>query len=82
METTENRIQNEGENWKTAVLPKVSTLNARTKQSDVYKAMRNIKGRPPRTINILNEDGQLYRRNDEIANRLGQSFKQVSNTTN
>lgn len=44
--------------------------------------MRNIKGRPPRTINILNEDGQLYRRNDEIANRLGQSFKQVSSTTN
>ena len=48
----------------------LSTINIKTSQREIYKAMRTIKGRPPRIINILKEGDHIYKSHDEIANRL------------
>ena len=59
-----------------------STFNYKTPKATIYENVRKIKGNRQRKINVLKEGDQYYTTHQEIANRLGQTFSNISSAEN
>ena len=57
-------------------------MNRDTPVVKVYEAIRKIKGREQKKINILKENGRYYSTVEEISNRMVQTFSNISSTDN
>ena len=53
-------------------------LYERTPMAKIYEVMRKIKGRIPRKINILHEGGGYYSPIPDIANKMVDTFSNIS----
>ena len=60
----------------------VQKLEHGTHPAVIYETMRKIKGRPPKKIPILSENGQIYAMVSEAAEKFAQTFQQVSSNDN
>jgi hypothetical protein len=59
-----------------------TTLNQNTPTSKIYQIIRKIKGNKERVINMLSENDTIFSTKQEIANKLGQTFSNISSTNN
>lgn len=59
-----------------------STFNKNTPLNKIYENIRKIKGREPRTIHILTDEGRIFSKIPEIVNKLAQTFSKISNSDN
>ena len=60
----------------------VGTLEHKSPLATIYEAIRRIKGKIQRKINILEENGQTCTTIPEIANRLADTFSEISSNIN
>ena len=60
----------------------VSNLNHRTPSSEVWNMIRRIRGKEIGKITMLQEDGRRYNTVSEIANKLAESFEEISSDSN
>ena len=59
-----------------------SKFSYKTPTSVIYENVRKLKGTQCRKINILKDHDQYYTTNEEIANKLGKTFSDISNPRN
>ena len=60
----------------------VDTLTINTKASLVWKKIKSIRGRPPSKVNMLKENDIFYTSNEEITERLAQTFQEITSNLN
>jgi len=60
----------------------ISTLSERTPSAVVWERIRKIKGRPPKKINILLDDGVYFKSINDIVNKLAETFETITSSAN
>jgi len=60
----------------------VSTLNINSTASSVWEKIRKIRGRQPRKISVIKEDGQIYSSTREIANIIASTLSEITSDDN
>ena len=60
----------------------MESLQRKAAPATIYEAIRRIKDKPRRKINIIQENGQIYATVPEIASRLAQTFNNISSDNN
>jgi len=60
----------------------VSTLSERTPSSIVWDRIRKIKGRPPKKVNILYDDGVYFESVNDVVNKLAETFETITSSAN
>ena len=59
-----------------------TSYNYRTPKAIIYEIIRRIKGNARRVTNVLKDGNQYYTTHQEIANKLGETFSDISSTEN
>ena len=60
----------------------VEKMQRKSAPANIYKTIRNMKGKAYQKVNIIKENGQTYSTVPEIANRLAQTFSNTSSNSN
>ena len=60
----------------------LSTMTVNTPASKIYEKLRQLRGREPRKIHILQSGNQTYSTTEDIVNCIGRAFSQVSSAGN
>ena len=59
-----------------------ASINVNTSLSQVWNTVRKIRGRPPKTVHILRENGRTYSTTIDICNKLADTFSNTASDEN